>query len=174
MIANIKITNLEGALQIARSYDQSYTAWITTVDPEDEKDCFSIKRLLGKRKVPHLHSFFRDYEDDEVGAYIHGPHKEQVEEIINFLIKLKKQDQDHCLGINCMAGVSRSTAIGMMAWMVQGYQPEIALDKILLVRKIAWPNTRILRFYDEIMGTNSFNVVMQWKKEMSKGGIILV
>jgi predicted protein tyrosine phosphatase len=173
MIANIKITSLDGALQMARSYDQNYTAWITTVDPEDEKDCFSVKRLLSRRQVPHLHRFFRDFDDGDKNVDIHGPNKIDVEIIINFFKQLKNTDKDHFVGVNCMAGVSRSTAIGMIGWMVQGYQPEIALDKILLVRKIAWPNTRILRFYDEIVGTDSCDVVMKWKGEMSRGGIII-
>ena len=173
MISTVKITSLDGALQMARSYDQNYTAWITTVDPEDEKDCHTIKRLLGRRKVPHFHRFFRDYEDGEIDVDKHGPSKEDIIEIVDFLKSLKMDTKEHLLGINCMAGVARSTAIGMVAWMIQGYQPEIALDKILLTRKCAWPNNRILRMYDEIAGTESFDVVMKWRGEMTKGGIIV-
>lgn len=173
MIRTVKITDLEEAQQMARSYDQNYTAWVTTVDPEDERKCFHIKRLLSRRNVPHFHRFFRDYEDEEIGAEIHGPTKEDILAIAQFLIGLKMQDKDHFVGINCHAGIARSAAIGMMAWMIQGYQPEIALDKIILVRPCVWPNTRILRLYDEIAGTDSCDVVMKWRGEKSKGGIFL-
>lgn len=166
MITQVKITHLEGALKMARSYDQNYTAWITTVDPEDEKDCFSIKRLLRRRNVPHFHRFFRDYEDGEYDVEYHGPMMEDVIAICDFLITLKADQKEHFLGINCLAGIARSTAIGMISWMIQGFCPEIALDKVLLVRKTAWPNTRILRFYDEIYGTNSREVVKEWKNSL--------
>lgn len=173
MITTVKITHLEGALQMAQSDDQNYTAWITTVDPEDERECYTIKRLLGRRLVPHFHRFFRDYEDGEIGVDEHGPKIEDVSHIVEFLKTLKNEYKEHNLGINCRAGIARSTAIGMIAWMVQGYQPEIALEKILLVQRFAFPNTRILRIYDEIAGTDSFDVVMKWRREMSKGGIII-
>jgi predicted protein tyrosine phosphatase len=173
MITTVKITSLDEALQKARSYDQNYTAWITTVDPEDEKDCHTIKRLLGRRQVLHFHRFFRDYEDGEEDVEFHGPKTEDIIAIVDFLKTLKNQEKAHHLGINCLAGVARSTAIGMIAWMVHGYQPEIALDKVLFVRRCAWPNNRILRMYDEIAGTNSFDVVMKWRGEMCKSGVIV-
>jgi predicted protein tyrosine phosphatase len=165
MIETVKITDLDGALQLARSYSQNYTAWISLLDPEDEKDCFNIKRLLGRRDIPHFHRFFRDYDEGEIDVDIHGPSLEDVDLIINFLRTLKNQDQDHFVGINCLAGVSRSSAVGVLAWMIQGFCPEIALDKVLHVRRQAWPNTRILKFYDEIAGTNSYEVVCAWKQE---------
>lgn len=170
MISTVKITSLDGALQMARSYDQNYTAWITTVDPEDEKDCFTIKRLLRRRVVPHFHRFFRDYDDGELDVDVHGPSKLDVIAIVDFLITLKADEKEHFLGINCLAGISRSTAISMIAWMIQGFQPEIALDKVLAVRKHASPNTRILRFYDEIYGTNSCEAVKEWKNSL-KGSL---
>ena len=165
MITQVKITHLEGALQMARSYDQNYTAWITTVDPEDERDCFNIKRLLGRRNVPHFHRFFRDYDDNAPDADFHGPNKEDIIAIVEFLQTLKKSEKEHFIGVNCMAGISRSGAISVIAWMIAGYQPEIALEKTLLVRRCIWPNERILRFYDEIAGTNSCEIVNKWKKE---------
>jgi len=165
MITQIKITHLEGALQMARSYDQNYTAWISLLDPEDERDCFNIKRLLGRRNVPHFHRFFRDYEDGEMDVEFHGPSKDDVISIIEFLQALKKAEKEHFIGVNCRAGIARSSAVAVVAWMVQGFQPEVALEKVLLIRRCAWPNTRILRFYDEIMGTNSYEIVNKWKKQ---------
>lgn len=157
---------MEHALKVARAYDDNYTAWISVMDPEDERDCFNIKRLLGRRNVAHFHRFFRDFDDGEADVEFHGPSKEDIELMVNFLRSLKNEDKNHMVGINCTAGISRSSASAMVAWMVQGYQPEIALDKVLLVRPISWPNCRILRFYDEIAGTNSTEVVLDWKKSL--------
>ena len=74
------------------------------------------------------------------------------------------------LGINCFAGVSRSTAIGIIAWFMQGKTPKEALEQILKVRYQAWPNLRILRFASDRLGQDLVQPVKIWK--MQEGSYI--
>lgn len=174
MINKIKITDLSTAKKLVRGYEEGFTAWITTVDFEDEKHCFDIKRLLRRRDVLHLHRFFGDYEDHEQNCEVYGPSIEDVKIIVEFLKSLHNSDNSHYIGINCYAGHCRSTAIGMIAFMISGFSAEIALDKVLKIRPSACPNTRILRFFDELTGNCSKKVVDIWRGKVSKGGIILL
>lgn len=173
MIGKIKITPLKEAKDIARGAIEGYTAWISTVGIEDEKDCFTIKRLLGRRKIPHFHRFFWDCEDHDKDVENYGPQKEDIEKIVEFLIGLKDSKKVHYLGINCYAGMCRSTAVGMMALVLQGYHPEDALDEILHLVPYAAPNVRMLRFFDEITGNETTKVVMRYRDWVNKGGIDL-
>lgn len=73
------------------------------------------------------------------------------------------------LGVNCFAGVSRSTAIGIIAWVLQGKTPQEALDEIIKVRYQAWPNLRMLRFASERLGQDLVTPVKEWKQITSSG-----
>jgi hypothetical protein len=59
--------------------------------------------------------------------------------------------------------VSRSTAIGIIAWVMQGKTPQEALDEIIKVRHQAWPNLRILRFASERLRMELAQPVKEWK-----------
>jgi len=164
MIETIKVTDAHWAKELAGGYtENNFTAWISTLDPEDENFMYNIKRKLTRRGIFHFGLYFKDMDDYAPQADFEGPCRDDVEKIINFWTGLKNQDKTHHVGVNCYAGIARSTATAMIGWMIQGYQPEVALDKVLHVRPIAWPNERILRFYDEITGSDSRTVVENWK-----------
>lgn len=166
MIETIKVTDVHIAKEISGGYHGgNHTAWISTLDPEDEHFMYNIKRKLERRGIFHFGLYFKDMDDGAPEADFEGPCKEDVEKIINFWTGLKSQDRAHHVGVNCYAGIARSTAVAMIGWMIQGYQPEVALDKVLFVRSVAWPNERILRLYDEITGSNAQEVVLKWKAE---------
>ena len=165
MIEKIIVTDLQEAAAIASSPAayQNYTAWITTVDIDDEAVCLRVAEDFTKRGIPHIYRYFYDIED---GLCVHtkGAQEEDLQIIISFFRTLKHSDKNHVVGINCMAGVARSTAIAIVGWMVQCYQPEVALAKTLAVRRVAWPNLHILQLADKILGTDSFSVISSWRK----------
>ena len=164
MITTVKIMDMAQASAELGSYNNNYTAWISTVDPEDGRFIEETTTLCRRKNIPFFHRYFRDYEDGEVGCDIHGAERSDIEYIINFLKGLKAHEREHHIGINCLAGICRSTAIGMIAWMIAGFNPEVALQRVLTVRSGAWPNERVLRLADEILGTNSQKDVAEFKK----------
>ncbi len=171
MIETIKVTDMHEAASIARSYGHNYTAWISLLDREDSYTCGRIHDDFKRKGVHHEYRYFRDIEYGPL-ADVEGPQEEDVHHIINFFRTLKSADMSHHVGVNCMAGIARSTATAMVGWMVCGYQPEIALDKVLAVRLCAYPNERILGHYDKIMKANSKEVVKVWKD--SKRGQLVI
>lgn len=173
MIYNIKITDMHEASLIADGsgrVDHNYTAWVTLLGRSDQYVCERIKKDFHKKGVIHFHRYFEDIADGPL-ADSHGPSKEDVEYIIDFFETLKVSSKDHFIGINCYAGVSRSTAAGIIGYMVQGYAPEIAIEKIFNVRRMAQPNQRMLEFYDDIKGTNSQEIISDWNKA-TKGKLL--
>lgn len=171
MINKISIFDLSGA--ISQSYkDSGYNAWITTVDEEDRHRSKRIKNNF-KIKNPNfksLYQFFYDWSDEDSDKFIlqnieeMGPSKQNVQNIISFIKdELVNSPNVYNLGINCFAGISRSTAVGMIAWVLSGKPTTEALDLILKVRPQAWPNLRILKFADDILHTDMFNLVKNWK-----------
>ena len=164
-IQSIKICDVQEAKKCAGGYGgNNYTAWISTLDCEDGRDMYNIHRKFTQRGIPHFYRYFRDADDTCPYAETEGPQREDVEYIINFLTGLKNQDKNHHLGINCFAGIARSSSISLVAWVLCGFCEEVALDKVLAVRGCAWPNERILRLFDEITGKNTRQVVADWKK----------
>lgn len=173
MINKISIFDLSGA--ISQSYkDGGYNAWITTVDEEDRHRSKKIKNNF-KIKNPRFKSlsqFFYDWSDEDNDKFIlqnletMGPNKQNVQNIISFIKdELVNSQNIYNLGVNCFAGISRSTAIGIIAWVLSGKTAVEALDLILKVRPQAWPNLRMLKFADEILNTDTFDVVKNWKSD---------
>jgi hypothetical protein len=184
MINKITIHELSDATRI--SYKENscgYNAWITTVDEEDRH---KVKRLknnfsIGNSGFKYFCQFFYDWSDQDYDPFIMqnietmGPRKSQVQNIITFIKEnLIESDVAYNLGVNCFAGISRSTAIGIIAWVLSGKTPEQALEEILKVRPQAWPNLRILRFASEILDVDIMNPVKKWidseKKNIYTGG----
>jgi len=148
-----------------------YNAWICTVDEEDRTKANRFKKhFLNANIGSKFHSqFFYDWSDEDYEEFIKknidlmGPQKQQVQNIITFIREdLIKSPVIYNLGINCFAGISRSTAIGITAWVLAGKTPEEALKAILEVRPQAWPNLRILRFASEITGIDIIGPVKNW------------
>ena len=149
--------------------------WITTTDPEDEPRVKKIKSRFAAIGVKHHYQFFRDWSDEDTEMYIQrkieleGPKEQHINNIISFLDFYIHDDTPHHLGVNCFAGISRSTAIGIIAWVMQGKSAEEALEEILKVRPIAWPNLRILRLASARLGKNIMTPVQDWKMAQPKG-----
>ena len=135
-----------------------------------------IKRNFATRGIPHFAQYFYDWSDEDNDPYIQkhleeqGPQEQHVNNIISFLQPIVDSDKVYHLGVNCFAGVSRSTAIGIIAWVMQGKSPQESLDEIIKVRYQAWPNLRILRFASQRLGKDLMHPVKIWK--MQEGSYI--
>ena len=178
MIESVTITSLAEAKHRPFQQDLKQDLWITTTDPEDEEKIKKLKTRFTKVGVKHHYQFFRDWSDEDHETYIQdriaieGPQERHINNIISFLDPYIGDNTPHHLGVNCFAGVSRSSAIGIIAWVMQGKSIEEALQEVLRVNPGAWPNLRILRLASARLGKNIMTPVLDWKTEQSKKGII--
>lgn len=174
MINSVTITDLDTA--ISASFKESkQNAWISVVDEADKNKIQTIRNNFDQRNIPYFAQYFFDWSDEDNDVYIQkhieeqGPKEQHVNNIISFIKPLVDSDKIFNLGINCFAGVSRSTALGIIAWVLQGKTPKEALEEIIKVRCQAWPNLRILRFASDILKQDLVTPVKEWKKTSSNG-----
>ena len=168
MINKIKITNLADAESY--SYNKNNTewdVWVSVVGEEDRKQINRMRKNFQEKNVKFFHQFFADWSDDDGIEWKHLKHEApQIQHIQNIITFLKPYTQDlkpHCLGVNCFAGISRSTAIGITALVMSGRTAEQALTEILKVRPVAWPNLRILGFASQILNIDIKTPIASWK-----------
>jgi hypothetical protein len=172
MIKSVKITSLREASSMPYKSDVIQNVWISVVDPECDIDAKKLGQRFSKLGIKHFYQIFRDWSDEDRGPNYsiedietHGPKISHINNIISFLEPIVTSDVEYHLGVNCFAGVSRSTAVGMIAWIMQGNTPKEALDKILAVRSCAWPNLRILRLASPRLEVDAMGPVKEWMKE---------
>lgn len=177
MINTVTITDLSNA--VSSSFKEvKQNAWISTVDEEDRNKIRMMKSNFAKRGTAHFAQYFYDWSDEDTEPYIQknleekGPREQHVNNIISFIEPLVDSSIIYNLGINCFAGVSRSTAVGLISWVLQGKTPAEALDEIIQVRPMAWPNLRILRFASQRLDKDLITPVKQWKQH--QGGNLFV
>jgi predicted protein tyrosine phosphatase len=168
MINSVTITDLSDAVS-ASFKEVEQNAWISTVDEEDRNKIRMMKSNFAKRGTLHFAQYFYDWSDEDNEPYIQknieekGPREQHVNNIISFIEPMVDSSIIYNLGINCFAGVSRSTAVGIIAWVMQGKSPQEALDEIIKIRYQAWPNLRILRFASDILGKDLVQPIKTWK-----------
>jgi predicted protein tyrosine phosphatase len=174
MINSVIISDLSTA--VSSSFKEiKQNAWISTVDEADKNKIRMMRKNFSKRGIPYFAQYFYDWSDEDDDIFIkknieeQGPREQHVNNIISFLQSLVDSDKNFNLGINCFAGVSRSTAIGIMSWVLQGKTPKEALDEIIKIRYQAWPNLRMLRFASNRLGQDLVTPVKEWKKNTSNG-----
>jgi predicted protein tyrosine phosphatase len=174
MINSVTITDLSTA--VSNSFKEcAQNVWISVIDEQDRNKIRMIKKNFASRGIPHFAQYFYDWSDEDDDPYIQknleeqGPREQHVNNIISFLQPIVESDKVYNLGVNCFAGVSRSTAIGIIAWVMQGKSPQEALDEIIKVRYQAWPNLRILRFASDRLGIDLVQPVKEWKNSSNNG-----
>jgi predicted protein tyrosine phosphatase len=169
MINSVTITDLSTAVSSSFKVIEQ-NAWISTVDEADEKKIRMMRKNFCKKMILYFAQYFYDWSDEDDDVYIQknieeqGPREQHVNNIISFLQSIVESNKVYHLGINCFAGVSRSTAIGIIAWVMQGKSPQEALEEIIKVRSMAWPNLRILRFASKRLNQDLVTPVKEWKK----------
>jgi predicted protein tyrosine phosphatase len=168
MINSVIITDLSTAVSTSFKEGKE-NVWISTVDETDQKKIRMMKKNFSQKQIPHFAQYFYDWSDEDDDVYIQkhieelGPREQHVNNIISFLQPIVDSPKIYNLGVNCFAGVSRSTAIGIIAWVLQGKTPQEALDEIVKVRHQAWPNLRILRFASKRLGVDLTEPIKNWK-----------
>jgi predicted protein tyrosine phosphatase len=179
MISSVIITSLGDAKHKPYKKDLLQNAWISINDPEDSVAVKKLRSRFAALKVKHFSQEFRDWSDEDTETYIQdrleleGPQERHINNIISFLEPLVSASTHYHLGINCFAGISRSTAVGIIAWVLQGKTTEEALQSILQVRPVAWPNLRMLRLASARIGRNIMTPVADWKTQERKQGIYI-
>lgn len=169
MINKITITDLDGVKKIAKGLTQSdHNVWISALDSDDQKDAEELSNLFNGRGIDYHVEFFYDFDDSDCSEEKYesrAPNKKHIANFIDFL-KPYVDSKDYLnIGVNCFAGISRSTALAIMAWVMSGISTREALENVLQERWMAWPNLRILRFASELLGIDMVNPVKNWKKE---------
>lgn len=171
MIKSITVTSLQQARQVPYLENITQNLWLTTVDPEDKHEVEHLKQKLKKRGIPCFAQYFRDWSDEAREEFIkinideQGPREQHINNIISFIEPYVASETQYDLGINCFAGISRSTALCIIVWAMQGKTPMEALDATLEVRPQAWPNLRMLKFASNRLGIDLFLPVKNWKQE---------
>jgi predicted protein tyrosine phosphatase len=180
MINKIKITDLADAESYSFNKNNlDYNLWISTVGEEDRKKINRMRRNFQEKNVKFFHQYFADWSDEDGMEWGHliqdAPQKQHIQNIISFLKPYAEDNEPHTLGVNCFAGISRSTAVGITALVMSGRTIEQSLTEILKVRIVAWPNLRILALASDILGTDLHSHVLNWKKRsMESTDIFLV
>lgn len=77
------------------------------------------------------------------------PQNKHIERLIEFLDSWKSDTE---LLIHCMAGVSRSTAAGLIAYTLKTNDPKGSAVALRDAAPYAWPNRRIVSLADSILG----------------------
>lgn len=174
MLNSVIITALNKALDIPYKENLEQNVWITTVDPEDRDKVLKLKNRLFRKGIAHFSQYFRDWSDEDDEPFIQqnlneqGPQEQHVNNIVSFLATFVDSPAVYNLGVNCFAGISRSTAVGIIAWVMQGKTPEEALKSILDVRPQAQPNLRMLKFATARLGVDIYTPVKEWKTETKR------
>lgn len=92
-----------------------------------------------------------------------APEREHVEGVLAFTADLKPDDK---LLVHCFAGISRSTAMAIGILISHGVPYAEAFATVENIRPFMHPNTRIIRFIDELMGLDGKLVshLVNWQK----------
>jgi predicted protein tyrosine phosphatase len=173
MIESILVTDQSSANHFPYKSDLVQNAWISISDPEDETRVKKLGSRFKLKGVKHFCQFFRDWSDEDPEPFIQsrleaeGPRQQHVNNLMSFLEPLVNADAPVHLGINCFAGISRSTATAIIALVMSGQTPEQALHHVLEIRPCAWPNLRMLRFASARLGQDIVTPVEQWKKSQT-------
>ena len=169
MIININVLSLFKATQIINGIKSTnHNAWITTVDIGDKQDIDILYRRNQSRKIPHCVRYFKDiYEESTLFKYTEhgGPSQEDIDVIVSFIKTLVNSKNSYNLGINCYAGISRSSAVSLIARVLNGEDSDRAISNAYKDNFQMWPNMRILRLAEKYTGKELTKEVEKWKKQ---------
>jgi predicted protein tyrosine phosphatase len=177
MINQVKITNLHDAESYSFGNSKEYDVWISAIDSCEIKKISRMRKNFDIKNIKFCYQFFADWSEEDGIEWNHlkddAPTDKHISKFISFLKPLAEDNIVHNLGVNCFAGISRSTALGIVALVMSGKTPQIALEYILAVRPEAWPNLRILRIASNILDIDIVSVVEQWKKNILGDGELI-
>lgn len=177
MIKDIIIKDVYETSNISLTDNIKQNVWLSILDPEDINTLIRLENNFKKRGLEYFSQCYYDWsEETPISKYHntnHIPQKKDIVKLINFLKQLVDSDKEYSLGINCHAGMCRSTAAGVIAWCLQGLNSKDALQRIVQVRPIAWPNNRMLKFAQDILENDIYDYVQDWKIDITNNNNIL-
>ena len=177
MIAKVKITNLSEAESYSfNKNNRDYDLWVSVISAEERKKINRMEKNFREKNVRFFRQFFEDWSDEDGPQWGHleanAPKPHHIQSIITFLKPYAENTEPHRLGVNCFAGISRSTAVGIIALVMSGRSIQDALIEILKDRPEAWPNLRILDIASKILAVDLKTHVADWKKHVLRCGDI--
>lgn len=135
-------------LEEFRAYEQERISHVISIlDP-------GFPEPAGLARLPR-HVLIRLHFDDVVDPAPAGSLPPSHEDVANLLVageRIRADKPSHLL-VHCHAGISRSTATAalIMAYANPGHE-EAAFEALKVIRPRCWPNSRMIRLGDEIMG----------------------
>lgn len=149
--------------------------WSRKEIEENPTDKFShIISIIDPKKPLHVEGrnvtqhIFHDIEQPMAEATL--PTKQNVQEIIDHLKEGHALEEEVGFLIHCTAGISRSTAAALIGFYLVHGDEKKAFANLLHTRRSCWPNLLMLRFADEILGSNLLKIVGQWKYDVRTHG----
>lgn len=149
-IMEIKVVSLDEYLNQFRDWPD---AVITVMDD------------LHFEKVPvedhHLYIKARDiYDEKDHDLRFNNSHLEKILEFV-------KNENPERLLIHCHQGISRSAAVAFILFYIETRDYETALNKLLEIRRFAWPNNLIVEVADNYLDLNGemLSFIEKWKDD---------
>jgi predicted protein tyrosine phosphatase len=109
---------------------------------------------------PHRRLTLRFHDDIEPLPGRQTPQEAHVARILTFGEELAARHDDSTpadrggLLVHCHMGVSRSTAalLSLMAQVEPAEEPDALFERLVAIRPMAWPNSRMIGFADALLG----------------------
>lgn len=135
-----------GLAELCGHSQAGITHVVTILDPEWPDPADFATYAPHRREVWRFHDII-----GEQPGMVH-PEPAHVEAILELGERLRAEPVDHLL-VHCHMGVSRSTATAaiLLAQHNPGREAEV-FAHVGAIRRQAWPNSRMVRFADELLG----------------------
>lgn len=93
---------------------------------------------------------------------MNGPTIKDIEKLVDFYQEALKT-KSPCFLIHCWAGISRSTAAGLILLMMRYKDKEKAVKELFLIKPNASPNTRMVKLAHEVLADRQ--IISEKEKE---------
>jgi len=121
---------------------------ISILDPEAP-----VPRVFGAYATLRDHWVLRFHDISRPLRGARPPEREDVAELLSYGEALARAEGPAHLLIHCHAGISRSTAAAAIVLAQHRPGREIeAFRKVVRLRPMAWPNSRMIRLADDLLG----------------------
>ncbi|MGH7005290.1 MAG: tyrosine phosphatase family protein [Alphaproteobacteria bacterium] len=138
-----------GLEEIAGCFDARMTHAISILDPETEEPAGMATAGLAALPGDNvLRLRFHDVIDH--APAVSPPGNGHIAAILKFGTALKAHGAPRLL-IHCHAGISRSTAAAIIVLAQLGAEAAAAVDRVVALRPIAWPNLRMIEIGDRML-----------------------
>jgi predicted protein tyrosine phosphatase len=163
---NLKITDLHTAQDIIKGRIREFnpTKILSLVDDAE------VIRQIWKSKGNHHKVIYMD----DISRPMRGYTLPTLEHIIDGLDHFRDIQESDTVLIHCHAGISRSTAFAILVLIQYGLSIEDAIQHVITIRPIAYPNELVIELGDEYfnLDTRLINAVENLKTQ--KRGFSLV